>query len=241
MNTDLSEPLSEQEITELDEFLLSIDNDDAIYCLSMLDGFLTAIVSGPDIILPSHWLEVVFADGDSGSRWQSEEELEYFLQLMIRFMNNISDLLMDAADEYEPCFLERIDGDNSFLIVDEWCIGYMKGVSLCEDAWQDLPAQQRKMLDAIELFSDEAGWNKLAKMSDREVDQCQAKIPDAARQLHAYWLSLREDTFADYCDYTTPLPAAAANDEPYVRDTPKVGRNDPCPCGSGKKYKKCCG
>ncbi len=28
---------------------------------------------------------------------------------------------------------------------------------------------------------------------------------------------------------------------PYVRETPKVGRNDPCPCGSGKKYKKCCG
>lgn len=27
----------------------------------------------------------------------------------------------------------------------------------------------------------------------------------------------------------------------YVRSTPKVGRNDPCPCGSGKKYKKCCG
>lgn len=25
------------------------------------------------------------------------------------------------------------------------------------------------------------------------------------------------------------------------RETPKVGRNDPCPCGSGKKYKKCCG
>ena len=28
---------------------------------------------------------------------------------------------------------------------------------------------------------------------------------------------------------------------PYVRETPKVGRNEPCPCGSGKKYKKCCG
>lgn len=26
----------------------------------------------------------------------------------------------------------------------------------------------------------------------------------------------------------------------YVRETPKIGRNDPCPCGSGKKYKKCC-
>ncbi|HVX83901.1 MAG TPA: SEC-C metal-binding domain-containing protein [Phycisphaerae bacterium] len=29
--------------------------------------------------------------------------------------------------------------------------------------------------------------------------------------------------------------------EPIVRQTPKIGRNDPCPCGSGKKYKKCCG
>lgn len=30
-------------------------------------------------------------------------------------------------------------------------------------------------------------------------------------------------------------------DKPYVRETPKVGRNEPCPCGSGKKFKKCCG
>lgn len=29
--------------------------------------------------------------------------------------------------------------------------------------------------------------------------------------------------------------------EPVRRESPKVGRNDPCPCGSGKKYKKCCG
>ena len=29
--------------------------------------------------------------------------------------------------------------------------------------------------------------------------------------------------------------------KPFVREAPKVGRNEPCPCGSGKKYKKCCG
>ncbi|WP_255875329.1 SEC-C metal-binding domain-containing protein [Microbulbifer elongatus] len=28
---------------------------------------------------------------------------------------------------------------------------------------------------------------------------------------------------------------------PVTRSTPKVGRNDPCPCGNGKKFKKCCG
>ena len=32
-----------------------------------------------------------------------------------------------------------------------------------------------------------------------------------------------------------------AGPRPYVREQPKVGRNDPCVCGSGKKFKKCCG
>jgi preprotein translocase subunit SecA len=44
-------------------------------------------------------------------------------------------------------------------------------------------------------------------------------------------------------------PRAASGDgqpaqdesKPMRRDQPKVGRNDPCPCGSGKKYKKCHG
>ena len=43
------------------------------------------------------------------------------------------------------------------------------------------------------------------------------------------------------------MPAAApkadktGKQETIRRDMPKVGRNDPCPCGSGKKYKNCCG
>jgi preprotein translocase subunit SecA len=36
-------------------------------------------------------------------------------------------------------------------------------------------------------------------------------------------------------------PDGAPKVETYKRDQPKIGRNDPCPCGSGKKYKKCCG
>ena len=38
-----------------------------------------------------------------------------------------------------------------------------------------------------------------------------------------------------------PVTASAMNTTTVVRSTPKVGRNDPCPCGSGKKYKNCCG
>jgi len=38
--------------------------------------------------------------------------------------------------------------------------------------------------------------------------------------------------------FTRPLRTGPA---PIRSTAPKVGRNDPCPCGSGKKYKKCCG
>ncbi len=39
----------------------------------------------------------------------------------------------------------------------------------------------------------------------------------------------------------TRLPAESEPVAPYVREQPKVGRNQPCPCGSGKKYKQCHG
>ena len=35
-------------------------------------------------------------------------------------------------------------------------------------------------------------------------------------------------------------PQGGPKPETYVKTGPDVGRNDPCPCGSGKKYKKCC-
>lgn len=44
----------------------------------------------------------------------------------------------------------------------------------------------------------------------------------------------KQDGVWYYADSTNP-------NRPLVRESPKVRRNDPCPCGSGKKYKKCCG
>ena len=41
----------------------------------------------------------------------------------------------------------------------------------------------------------------------------------------------------DCCDE----PSCCGSQIPFTRTIPKVGRNDPCPCGNGKKFKKCCG
>jgi hypothetical protein len=54
-----------------------------------------------------------------------------------------------------------------------------------------------------------------------------------------YYVPLRYDLrYSLNPGYITAIPYAQA---PARRTEAKVGRNDPCPCGSGKKYKKCCG
>ncbi len=53
---------------------------------------------------------------------------------------------------------------------------------------------------------------------------------------------LREDsTFAKVDGKWLYVDGRVHGQEPYQREQPKTGRNEPCPCGSGKKYKKCCG
>ena len=63
--------------------------------------------------------------------------------------------------------------------------------------------------------------------------------------VHREFSGISKKKAADSQEKFTQQPAQpvekAATPETIKRDHPKVGRNDPCPCGSGKKYKKCCG
>jgi hypothetical protein len=109
------------------------------------------------------------------------------------------------------------------LVVDEWCYGYTRAIALDVDAWDQADPEIRELLAPIRLFGTEAGWEASEKMNDVDTTRQRDAIPDAARQVYRFWLSRR-------------APAAA----PLRRESPKVGRNEPCPCGSGKKFKHCC-
>ena len=80
----------------------------------------------------------------------------------------------------------------------------------------------------------EFGWWACFNPSERQKDWIddEGGDADADEALLAQVRALRRHP--GYID-------AFEADHPFVRDTPKVGRNEPCPCGSGKKFKKCCG
>jgi len=128
--TDLSEPLNDAEFKELDDFLLSLEHDDAMLDMSEFDGFITAIVSGPETIMHSAWQPVVWGGDDNAPVWDSMEDYQRIFGLMVRHMNTTSATLMQGPAEFEPCFLEGTVEGSTHWVVDEWCRGYMKGVDL---------------------------------------------------------------------------------------------------------------
>ena len=76
---------------------------------------------------------------------------------------------------------------------------------------------------------------------DKGIDLSGGNLNDPRiGRLQNEWLSTPRDAF----DGKTPsdmLSLAQEKVETVRRQSPRVGRNDPCPCGSGKKFKKCCG
>ena len=101
MNPDL--PLSDEELEELNQFLISEDMPEESMDIAMLDGFLTAIVIGPNTILPNQWLPVIWDESDMNPmQWKSAEQMERIIGLVMRMYNDrIHDLEEDIA-EYDP-------------------------------------------------------------------------------------------------------------------------------------------
>jgi SEC-C motif domain protein len=118
------------------------------------------------------------------------------------------------------------------------------------------PEEKKEMAKiGPDLVEDEVVWNKLEIMGTRaggsgdsegQVDFAAHFTRDGAEEtlressrfykVNGRWVYSRKDS-------TLPPVSAPSQEKPktFVRDEAKVGRNDPCPCGSGKKYKKCCG
>jgi uncharacterized protein len=229
---DLFTLLTEQEMKSLDRFLLDRIHEDVdtqgkeegILDISELDGFFTAVVSGPVVTPPSQWFPAVW--GDFEPVWGSEQEFEKIFTLMMRHMNGIAGTLMTHPDDFEPVFLEGEVKGRTHTIVDEWCEGYRRGLELAKDDWDSAGRDLVVLLTPIYAFTPETKWRG-HDFSVDEMERIQNAIAPNVREIHAYWLARRGNE---------PPPIAS----PENRSGPKVGRNEPCPCGSGKKYKKCC-
>ena len=231
-------PLTDEEIRELDEFLLEAEGIEEAMDLSSLDGFLTAILCGPKTILPSEWLRWVWdmERGEDAPVFKDQAQAQRILGLLMRHMNDIAGTLHEAPEDYEPLLMENPNDGDPIPIIDDWCAGFMKGVHLDRDGWLPVLAGKPEWLSTILLYGTEEGWEALEekKLSLDQHKILAGGLAHSVRTIHAHWLAQRRRQSA------TGTGPEVARRQP-VRNPDKVGRNEPCPCGSGKKFKQCHG
>ena len=189
---DLSMPLDDFEYDELESFLLSLECDEAVLNISEFDGFITAVVSCPETIAPSEWLPVIWGAAHNAPALESPADFDRLSGLMMRHLNTTAITLAEDPDGFEPWFMENVVDGRTYLVVDDWCIGYMKGVMLRSDLWGQNDTDVIELLSPIPLFSSDEGWDLLDQLADKHVEYLQKQVVDAARDAYAHWMRRRE-------------------------------------------------
>lgn len=226
------EALNDDELNWLDEFFLDRIDDDAdtegldkgVLDTSTLDGLLTAVVSSPVVIPPSAWLSQIW--GDFKPITGTELKVHHATLLFTRHMNTIATTLQQQPKQFKPLFLSATLKHKSQNIIDKWCEGYMRGVAIAAEQWDLDNIEVMILIAPITAFHGNQTAITYQQLSQTEIDNLQESIPFHAREMYAHWSDYREET-------PTPVVLPGTN-------APRTGLNNPCPCGSGKPYKKCC-
>lgn len=227
--------ITDADLQHLGDFLSSDAVPESAMDVSRLEGFLTALVIGPRMVMPSAWMPWVwdFEHGRQEAEFADLAQAREMMGLIMGLMNRIA-----GAFERDPAAFEPVFFRDAVWGAAEWCEGFLAATRRFDAAeWTALWAldaftpgggtDHTSLITPFLRLGDETGFEITRKEGDaqRWLD---AVVPSLAA-IHAHWLERQS---------ARPTIASHA---PMRREAPKVGRNDPCHCGSGRKYKKCCG
>ena len=229
-------PLSEEEMDELDSFLMSEAASDETMSIDTLDGYLTAIVIGPTTLDFGQWFSGIWGPKkEDAPDFESMEEAQHIIDLIIRQMNGIVSEFEDDPDDFAPIFNTVVYPDNprEYTDAEMWAYGFMCGIDLCRKDWQpffDDPNSSKVLRSLHLLGSDDVTRQEEAftKTPDQR-EKLALQTPESVAWIYRFWLPYRHAI----------MERTVANT--IQRHQTKFGRNDPCPCGSGLKFKRCCG
>lgn len=192
----LDEPLTDAEYNELEAFLGSNTVPQDCMDLEMLDGFLTAIVSGPEMIQPSEWLPVAWSDSQRSVSpvFQDNDQAQRILSLMLRLQQGIRRTLAEAPTRFKPLLYHAEPKNKDQKTPPEasaWCEGYMTGVMLREESWEPIYTQDatRDWMLPMEALAwgdhdpEYLDWIDSEEKRNEMIDE----LPIAAVLIYRYW------------------------------------------------------
>ena len=187
-------PFSDNEFEALGNWLMR--RGKGIFDIVELEGFLTAVIIGPNTISPLAWLPKVWG-GKQPTAFKDLDELNRFIALVMGFYNSIVADFETAPAEFEPTFYQSKGKGRKVIIVDEWCVGFIKGMRLDSAGWKLLKRERPELLKPIQLFGTRGGWNECEAGGEVKMHAAWSpRIAPAVRDIYAFWLPYRQRSLA---------------------------------------------
>jgi uncharacterized protein len=175
------------DLESLDSYLLSDLSPDECMMLSDLDGFLTGIVIGPELIPPSEWLPVIW--GGDEPEFESVEQMQTIIGAIIGRYNEIVAAMTADSGTFEPIFWQASDGT---AIVTDWAAGFLDAVSLRRAAWEPLLNHRRAktLIEPLLILGDNKAFDDKRVASARETQfyaSAPNVIPTCIDGIYNFW------------------------------------------------------
>lgn len=254
------------DITWINSILKESNNEMGISSVDVLDGYLAAVIVAPNTLNPSQWLSRIW---DEEKEWKSEAEFSRFFSFCMERYNALASARMGETD-FKPALTSIKYMGETKTYISPWCLGFMHGSELLwpdEELEKELPGAVEEALDSIahkcsflvgktsfkvnanrwtkHLLKDGYSQSVVEEMINSFLN-VDGEIENDIRVISDYYLAQvkREMGQPPLGVKTAPSNVIPANfnfeEGAYSVGEPKIGRNDPCTCGSGKKAKKCC-
>jgi uncharacterized protein len=213
-------------LRRLDDALADLPLDEPML-LTELDGFLTGVLLCPEPIPQAEWLQGVWGiDDGSAPPFEDPLDVQWFVDaITARCTEIVRDL---SRGKPQPLF--DIDERNGDVLWELWIDGFAEAMALRPAIWATLAAGEDDVADALAQVSvligiarNDTSLDSLA-INDLEV-RAHTDLVDLIARLHGAGMRA----------------GSAALAMPIKTIPTRIGRNDPCRCGSGKKSKRCCG
>jgi len=222
---------SDERLDRLNGLLGALPVDSWPMTLSELDGFVTGVLACPEVIPPSDWLSHVW--GEIGeANFPDQKSAEETIGAVMEHYNAVAAEMMQSL-WIEPIY--EIDPNSDETMWEPWVDGFTRAMALRPDAWDQLleQADEETQSTMIFLLALHDIYTGKTRFSDEEIDGIDLEAPDLIPNCVATILHRSRPELAR-------TEAANLPGRPYKAGV-RPGRNDPCPCGSGRKYKRCCG
>lgn len=220
------------EIEEMQNRIEALKSDEAMDA-GVLDGYLTAVALNPAAPAEEDVIPFIFSESGDPEAVPNDERLIELIRMRMREIR----AALNAGGGLDPVIFPLVDDEGKEVTNEDgieavvpWAAGFMMGAAQWPDEATDseeaqkalIPIAARMAAEGDELEADAAAVYEAAK-----------KECPPAKDLGEALYQMVESVFR--------FKSLNVPNEPVRREAPRVGRNDPCPCGSGKKFKQCCG